>query len=164
MNYKNARGIIMFKIIEIHDIELKSNVADCILRKLPEWFDIEEAIVEYVEGVKDTKFYVAYDVEQPIGFISIKHNNEYTSEIYVIGVLKEYQGNHVGKSLVDVANNTLANIGTKFLQVKTLGPSNSNKYYAATRKFYKSVGFYPLEEIKDLWDEINICLIMIKNI
>lgn len=154
----------MFKIIEIHDIELKSNVTDWILRKLPEWFDIEEAIVEYVEGVKDTKFYVAYDVEKPIGFISINHNNEYTSEIYVIGVLKEYQGKHVGKSLVDVANNTLANIGTKFLQVKTLGPSNSNKYYAATRKFYKSVGFYPLEEIKELWDEVNICLIMIKNV
>lgn len=154
----------MFKIIEIHDIEVKSNVTDSILRKLPEWFDIEEAIVEYVEGVKDTKFYVAYDVEKPIGFISVKHNNEYTSEIYVIGVLKEYQGKHVGKSLVDVANNTLANIGTKFLQVKTLGPSNSNKYYAATRKFYKSVGFHPLEEIKELWDEINICLIMIKNI
>ncbi|CEN24292.1 GNAT family N-acetyltransferase [Paeniclostridium sordellii] len=154
----------MFKIIEIQDIELKSNITDCILRKLPEWFDIEEAIVEYVEGVKDTKFYVAYDLEKPIGFISIKHNNEYTSEIYVIGVLKEYQGKHIGKSLVEVANNTLADIGTKFLQVKTLGPSNSNKYYADTRKFYEGVGFYPLEEIKELWDEINICLIMIKNI
>lgn len=154
----------MFKIIEIQDIELKSNITDCILRKLPEWFDIEEAIVEYVEGVKDTKFYVAYDSEKPIGFISIKHNNEYTSEIYVIGVLKEYQGKHIGKSLVEVANNTLADIGTKFLQVKTLGPSNSNKYYADTRKFYEGVGFYPLEEIKELWDEINICLIMIKNI
>lgn len=57
----------MFKIIEIHDIELKINVTDCILRKLPEWFDIEEAIVEYVEGVKHTKFYVAYDLEKPIG-------------------------------------------------------------------------------------------------
>lgn len=38
----------MFKIIEIHDIEVKSTVTDYILRKLPEWFDIEEAIVEYV--------------------------------------------------------------------------------------------------------------------
>lgn len=154
----------MFKIIEIHDIEVKSNVTDRILRKLPEWFDIEEAIVEYVEGVKDTKFYVAYDLEKPIGFISIKHNTKYTSEIYVIGVLKEYQGKHVGKSLVEVANNTLANMSIKFLQVKTLGPSNSNKYYADTRKFYQSVGFYPLEEIKEIWDEINTCLIMIKNV
>ncbi|MEG2985028.1 MAG: GNAT family N-acetyltransferase [Paraclostridium sp.] len=154
----------MFEIIEIHDIEVKSTVTDCILRKLPEWFGIEEAIVEYVEGVKDTKFYVAYDLEKPIGFISIKHNNEYTSEIYVIGVLKEYQGKHVGKSLVEIANSTLANMGSKFLQVKTLGPSNPNKYYADTRKFYQSVGFYPLEEIKELWDEITICLIMIKNI
>lgn len=34
--------------------------------------------------------------------------------------------------------------------VKTIGDSNSNKYYANTRKFYKGVGFYQLEEIKEI--------------
>ncbi|MGL5652253.1 MAG: hypothetical protein ACRDDE_10875 [Paraclostridium sp.] len=42
----------MFDTIEVGDSELKSNITDFILRQLPDWFGIEESIVEYVEGVK----------------------------------------------------------------------------------------------------------------
>lgn len=48
--------------------------------------------------------------------------------------------------------------------VKTIGESNPNKYYANPRRFYLGVGFYPLEEMKEIWDEKNLCLIMIKSI
>lgn len=154
----------MFDIIEVGDSKLKSNITDCILRQLPDWFGIEKSIVEYVERVKDTNFYVAYDLKAPIGFISIKENNNYTSEIYVIGVLKKYHKKHIGKSLVDIAQKNLFNRGVKFFMVKTIGDSSSNKYYANTRKFYEGVGFYPLEEIKEIWDDKNPCLIMIKSI
>jgi hypothetical protein len=48
--------------------------------------------------------------------------------------------------------------------VKTLGNSHPDKNYKSTREFYSAVGFYPLEEIKEIWGEKNPCLIMIKNI
>lgn len=46
--------------------------------------------------------------------------------------------------------------------VKTLGESHPDKYYKLTREFYNRCGFYPLEEIKEIWGEENPCLIMVK--
>ena len=74
----------------INDPQTKSNITDFILRRLPDWFGIEEAIIEYVDKVKDTLFYAAYYDDKPVGFLSLKFNNEYSSEIYVMGILKEY--------------------------------------------------------------------------
>lgn len=65
---------------------------------------------------------------------------------------------------MDIAQKNLFNRGVKFFMVKTIGDSSSNKYYANTRKFYEGVGFYSLEEIKEIWDDKNPCLIMIKSI
>lgn len=152
------------KISRVLDNVEKSKITENILRQLPEWFGIEESLIEYVDGVKATDFYAAYDSDKLVGFISIKTNNMYTSEIYVIGILKEYHGNGIGKSLLKVAENQLAGGKVKFLMVKTLGESHPDKNYKETRKFYKKVGFYPLEEIKEIWDKENPCLIMVKNL
>ncbi|TCS87446.1 hypothetical protein EDD65_1118 [Keratinibaculum paraultunense] len=40
-------------------------------------------------------FFVAYIGDIPIGFISIKDYNVFTSEIYVLGVLRELHGNRL---------------------------------------------------------------------
>jgi ribosomal protein S18 acetylase RimI-like enzyme len=50
------------------------------------------------------------------------------------------------------------------MQVKTLGPSNPDPGYARTRAFYEALGFRPLEELKQIWDEQNPCLIMVKQL
>lgn len=152
------------KISRVLDNAEKSRMTEYILRQLPEWFGIEESLMEYVDGAKNTDFYAAYDSDKPVGFISIKTNNVYTSEIYVIGILKEYHGNGVGKSLLKTAENQLAQEKVKFLMVKTLGESHPDKNYKETRQFYKKVGFYPLEEIKEIWGKENPCLIMVKNL
>lgn len=154
----------MIQINKLLDKEIKSNAADCILRQLPEWFGIEEAIVDYVKGVKNSDFYAAYDSEKPVGFISIKSNNVYTSEIYVMGILKEYHNQGIGKKLLKLSEETLIKNKVKFLMVKTLGESDPDINYRGTREFYKRVGFYPLEEIKEIWGEENPCLIMVKSL
>lgn len=151
-------------ILKISDNEKKSKIADYILRHLPEWFGIEEAIVEYVKGTQNTDFYAAYVSGKPVGFISVKTNNIYTSEVYVIGMLKEYHSNGIGRELLKTAEKRLIENQVKFLMVKTLGESHPDKNYKKTRKFYERVGFYPLEEIKEIWGEENPCLIMIKNL
>jgi hypothetical protein len=40
--------------------------------------------------------------------------------------------------------------GTRFLSVKTLGPSRPDENYQRTRLFYDACGFAPLEEFLDL--------------
>ncbi|MFL0250302.1 GNAT family N-acetyltransferase [Clostridium neuense] len=152
------------KISKVLDKSEKSRITEHILRRLPEWFGIEESLIEYVDGSKTTDFYAAYDLNKLIGFISIKTNNEYTSEIYIVGILKEYHGNGIGKSLLKAAEKQLIQSKVKFLMVKTLGESHPDKNYNETRKFYKKVGFYPLEEIKEIWGKENPCLIMVKNL
>lgn len=146
---------------EVNDSLTKSNITDFILRKLPDWFGIEEAILEYVDGVKDTYFCAAFADNQPIGFLSLKFNNEYTSEIYVMGVLKEYHKQGIGRNLIERAVNYSINNSYKFLMVKTLGESHPDKSYRGTREFYKKLEFYPLEEIEGIWGS-NPCLIMVR--
>jgi ribosomal protein S18 acetylase RimI-like enzyme len=80
----------------------------------------------------------------------------------VLGVLKELQGRGLGKRLLKKANDMLVKKDKKFLTVKTLGDSHSDVHYKQTREFYKAVGFYPLEELLELWEEENPCLYMVK--
>ncbi|NRD80880.1 GNAT family N-acetyltransferase [Bacillus sp. BRMEA1] len=151
-------------IKEIIDNKEKSKVTNYILRRIPEWFGIEEAIKNYVKEVGDTDFYALFLEDKPIGFISIKSNNHYTSEIYVMGILKEYHNKGIGKKLLLKAEETLINKQVKFLMVKTLGESHPDLNYKSTRQFYFRAGFYPLEEIKEIWGKENPCLIMVKNL
>ncbi len=152
----------MINIIKLTDRGQKSNITNSILKQLPEWFGIEEAIVEYANGSGNTDFYAAYRLDKPVGFISIKAINIYTSEIYVTAVLKEYQRTGIGKKLLETAQEELINKNVKFLMVKTLGDSHPDEYYMKTRKFYCKMGFYPLEELKEIWGEECPCLIMVK--
>ncbi|WML45436.1 GNAT family N-acetyltransferase [Neobacillus sp. PS3-40] len=152
----------MYIIKKIMDIREKSKVTNLVLRKIPEWFGIEEAINNYVKEVEGTDFYALFLEDNPIGFISIKSNNQYTSEIYVMGILKKYHKKGFGKKLLLKAEETLINNQVKFLMVKTLGDSHSDLNYKNTRQFYTKVGFFPLEEIKEIWGEENPCLIMVK--
>ena len=150
-----------YKIKIVKDTNKKSDICDMILRNLPEWFGVEAAIKEYVNGVKEQTFIAAYISNKPIGFLSIKEPNKYTSQIYVLGILKEFHRRGIGKKLVKKAIDLL-NKDKKFLTVKTLGESHPDEYYQLTRKFYENIGFYPLEEIMEIWGKENPCLFMVK--
>lgn len=154
----------MITIKEIDNNYKKSEITETILRQLPEWFGIEESILDYIESVKEKKFYAAYDKNSVVGFICLKFNNKYTAEIYVMGVLKQYHGKGIGRQLVSLSEKYLLDNEYKFFMVKTLGESSDYEFYKQTRKFYSSIGFYPLEEIKEIWNENNPCLIMVKSI
>ncbi len=53
--------------------------------------------------------------------------------------------------------------GVRLLQVKTLGPSRpSAALTARTCAFYTAQDFLPLEELLDLWDVDNPCLLLVK--
>jgi len=157
-------GEYMIIIREVIDDCIKSDITKCILSELPEWFGNEQSLLNYVETVKGKAFYCAYDGDNAIGFISLKFNNPYTTDIYVIGILKKYHRKGIGKQLIEATEQYIKSKGFKFLMVKTLGETSDYEFYKNTRKFYKSVGFYPLEEFKEIWDEDNPCLIMVKSL
>jgi hypothetical protein len=48
--------------------------------------------------------------------------------------------------------------------VKTLSPRAADEGYAATRAFYFSCGFRPLEEMPELWGPDQPALQMIKTV
>ena len=148
----------------ILDNNLKGNICSMVLNSLPNWFGIEESTKDYINKSKDMLFYVAYDDKTPVGFVSIKENNPYTAEIFCMGVLEEYHNKKIGTTLLKYIHHHLRRNDFKFLMVKTLGPSYKDPYYKKTRDFYESIGFSPLEEIKEIWGENCPCLIMVKSL
>lgn len=148
-----------FSIEEITD--RKDEIAEGILRLLPDWFGIESGIAEYCCNVNQLPLFAA--VTQTgvfIGFLSLKEHNEFSGEIYVMGIAPEYHRHGIGKALVEYSVEYCRNRGLKFLQVKTLGLSCPDSFFDRTRKFYLKVGFRPLEEFTTIWSS-NPCLIMV---
>ena len=154
--------MIVFK--EIDDDLIKSAITEKILRQLPEWFGLEASILEYIQNVKKKLFFAVYDGEMAVGFICISYHNVFTAELYLTGILKKYHRKGIGKELVAIAEKKLVEKGFIMFMVKTLGESVDCEEYNRTRYFYRSVGFYPLEEFTQIWDEENPCLIMAKSL
>ena len=147
-------------VVRIEDASERSRLCHGILRSLPEWFGIEEAIEHYVDEVASLPtFAVGEDA-----LLSLKLHTATAAEIYVLGVRPELHRQGLGASLVSAAEEDLRARGVEFLQVKTLGPSRPNEHYERTRRFYESCGFSALEEIHGLWGEVNPCLLMIKRL
>ena len=140
----------------------KSEICDRILRALPDWFGIEQAIQEYVHNTVAMPMFAVSDGTEIVGFASLKLHNKWTAEIYVMGVLAEHHRHGLGRKLVDHCEAYLTAKGYRFLTVKTLGPSRECAEYERTRKFYESIGFLPIEEFTTLWGEGNPCLFMVK--
>ena len=142
----------------------KAKVCAPILRALPAWFGIEEAIVHYTTEIDNLPTFLACEAERIVGFVSLKQHMHYSAEVYVMGVQSEIHRKGVGRALINQAQAWLTSRGVEYLQVKTLGPSHSDENYASTRAFYMAMGFRPLEEFKQIWDEHNPCLIMVKKL
>lgn len=139
---------------------------DCerILRALPDWFGIEESLVQYVADAKRFETLVAIGTaEDIIGFVTIRRHFPESGEIHCLAVVPSEHGRGVGRGLVAAVEQRLIAGGAAFLQVKTLGPSRPSEFYARTLAFYRAVGFAPLEELHGLWGAIP-CLMLVKKL
>ncbi len=142
----------------------KATVCEPILRSLPDWFGIESAIVHYSTQIDILPTFLAFEAGRVIGFLTIKQHTPYSAEVYVMAILQEAHRKGVGRALIQSSQDWLRSVGVQYLQVKTLGPSDPDESYAKTRSFYEAVGFMPLEEFTQIWDEDNPCLIMIQKL
>ena len=143
--------------IQITDIPY----CEAILRALPDWFGIEESIIEYVNDLQSLDGFVAKVDGRVVGFVGVKRYGAQSVEINIIGVHPDYRNQGIGSLLIAEIEHSAIALGAKVLHVKTLGPTHRDPHYAETRKFYEAKGFIPLEE-NALWGEGNPCLIMVK--
>ena len=150
------------KIIKIKKKAERSRICKDIIESLPDWFGIESSNHEYIKGSANTDFYAAYMFDKVVGFFSVISHFPQTSEIYVCGILPDFHRLGIGRKLILIVEEDLRKNKKKFLTVKTLSSSHSDKGYAKTREFYKACGFLPVEEFKELWGKENPCLFLVK--
>jgi len=135
-----------------------------LLRRLPDWFGLEEAILDYERQVEDLPTFLARADGSVLGFLSLKQHNEFSAEILVMAVQPEQHRGGIGRALVETAEAHASSLGIEYMQVKTLGFSRPDEHYAATRRFYAALGYRPLEEFTRIWDTANPCLVLVKRI
>lgn len=143
---------------------LKTDICDKVLRTLPDWFGIEEAIVEYGQEVKQLDFIKVEYHHMVIGFCAYKVNYGINCDLYVLGIYHDFHRFGIGSKLIEYINNEVKKQEVKYLSVKTLSDTHVDSYYGKTRNFYIKNGFYPFEELPNLWGEENPCLLMIKEV
>lgn len=147
---------------EIKSESLKEEITVRIMGSLPEWFNPPEDIPKKARMHRTMPFFAVCDGESPIAFAALKIHNEYTAEIFDIGVLREYHRRGAGHLLVNACAERCLDERRSVLTVKTLDGSAFYPPYEATRAFYLREGFVPLEVFREYWDEDNPCLFLAK--
>ena len=142
----------------------RSSVCVPLLRLNADWFGIEEAILNYEREIEHLPTFLAKEEDRVLGFLSLKQHTPYSAEILVMAVHPDAQRGGIGRALVEAAELHARGLAVEYMQVKTLGPSNPDPGYAKTRAFYEALGYRPMEEFKQIWDEHNPCLILVKRL
>lgn len=141
----------------------KKAICRAILEALPDWFGIEEAREEYISDSENQVFFAAIEEEKPIGFLCLKTTGKDTVELAVMGVLKEYHRQGIGRKLFAKAKEYAMEQGYAFMQVKTV-KMGLYEDYDNTNQFYISLGFKEFEVFPTLWDEANPCQIYVMSL
>ena len=147
----------------IKDPDEKRAIARTVLEALPEWFEVEESREGYIRDCADWTFLAAKDNDRIMGVLCLKKTGNATVELAVMGVMKEYHRNGVGRKLVEKAKEAAKADVYEFMQVKTV---KLGMYYDydRTNLFYISCGFKELEVFPLLWDEANPCQIYVMSL
>ena len=149
-------------MVHIAQEAIKTQDVARLLDSVPEWFGRPESNQEYIEASQELPNWVEKDDSgQIVGMVTIEKYFPQSWDVFLMVVDREHHRQGIGKQLLaKVEEDALAD-NVKLLQVKTLGESHPDQFYALTRSFYLAQGFIPLEET-DLWGEDTPCLIMVK--
>jgi len=104
---------------------------------------------------------VSSDSGEVLGVLLVTMHSADSAEIHLLAVAPDHHRQGIGRILVTAFEADMAAAEARVLQVKTLGPSRPDEAYGRTLRFYKAMGYIPLEEIHGLWGD-NPCLILVK--
>lgn len=122
-----------------------------ILRTLPRWFGIEEALLEYARDSERFPTFFASAEGTPVAFLTVREHFPRSWEVHCIAVQASARGMGIGKELHAHVEAWLHMKGVEFLQVKTLADTHASAEYAESRSFYARLGYKPLEVFPTLW-------------
>ena len=133
-----------------------------VLRTVPDWFGIEESLLEYASNTATLPTFVAEEEGKFVGFLSLRQHFPVAWEVDCIAVEGTRRNGGIGRALHARAEDWLSSQGAQILQVKTLSESHPSAAYAETRKFYRRIGYQPLEVFPTLWAAHLPVLLLIK--
>ncbi|GAB2466781.1 GNAT family N-acetyltransferase [Jatrophihabitans fulvus] len=122
-----------------------------LLDALPDWFGQADANHQYVRDAASCGTLVAHDDDADVGVLLHRRTLPDVVDIHLMAVDPAYHRRGAGAVLVDLVADVAARLGARALTVATLGPSDPDPFYAATRAFYEAQGFVPVEERDDVW-------------
>jgi GNAT superfamily N-acetyltransferase len=137
---------------------------DCegILRSLPRWFGIEQALLQYAADADVYPTFVVRDGGRTIAFATIRKHFDQAYEVHCIAVRSSERRRGCGLALLTSAESWASSEGGRFIQVKTLAANHPSPEYGDTRSFYTRAGYIPLEVFPELWSKRNPCLQLVK--
>ena len=131
-----------------------------ITTELPEYFGVPEANEHYAIGVTNRINFAAKKDDIYIALISIDFPYHYNANIYWMAVRPDFHRQGVGKQLIDAACHFAVTQGATTITVETLSPSESEENYLKTYRFYLSVGFKALFDLKPAGYEWTMAYMM----
>ena len=142
--------------VSIRPLEAAHALAcDEIIRSLPYHFGDPDGQRQCAEAVRASPGLVAVRDDQVVGFLTVAHQFESTSEITWMAVHARHRGQGIGRALVGRLTGQLRGQGRRLLLVLTVSSLEEepgvDDGYQRTRAFYRSVGFLPARELPDLW-------------
>lgn len=140
----------------------KHDFVEKVLRDLPDWFGIEDSIIQYADNSKENDTFIISVDGEDLGFLTIKETSNHAIDLYCLGILSKYRNTGLGTTLVREVLDLYKN-NFSLAHVKTLD-EGVDEFYDQTIRFYKSLGFMKLETIKEIWGEENPCQIMVKSL
>ncbi len=133
-----------------------------VLRTVPQWFGVEESLLEYAANTATLATFVAEDDGLIVGFVSLRQHFTASWEVDCIAVEGERRNQGIGRALHARAEDWLRGQGVELLQVKTLADTHPSIEYGETRKFYEGIGYRPLEVFPTLWAAHLPVLLLVK--
>lgn len=133
-----------------------------ISRKMPQYFT-NKAISDMNQNLQEQDFYIAFEENEIIGFLSIDQKSNEVAEISWLAVRPICQRHGYGTELVKHIISELKAKSIKLLMVKTLAEISAYPPYEQTRKFYEKLGFLHIDTIEpyQAWDPGNPCAIYV---
>src|SRR6476660_9370902 len=102
----------------------RQNECEAILRSLPEWFGIEESMMNYVRDSARMPTFAVEDSAGMQGFITLREHFADAWEIHCIAVQADARNKGLGSLLLANAERWLADRRVRFLQVKTIAATH----------------------------------------
>jgi GNAT superfamily N-acetyltransferase len=134
-----------------------------LLATIPEWFGIPAANASYLGNLSLLPSWVALAGGEVVGAITLEQHFPESFEVHFLAVRRDQHRGGVGRALLAHLEREALARGARWLQVKTLAPSDPDEFYARTRAFYLAMGFSPLFESAVLFgDPRNPALVLVK--